>query len=41
MQFRKKKAFELQQKNMQMVNSLLQVKPNVPMAVELKKWSTK
>ena len=36
---RKKDLDEIKRKNLQMVNSLILVKPNVPLARDLKKWS--
>jgi hypothetical protein len=38
---RKESAFQIQKQNLRMVNNLLLVKPEVPMANDLKRWNNK
>jgi hypothetical protein len=36
--FRRRASEEIQKQNLKMVNTLLSIKPNVPLATDLKKW---
>ena len=36
--FRRRASEEIQKQNLKIVNNLLSIKPNVPLATDLKKW---